>query len=81
MRASVGTSNLVAGNLKLAQNYSPFKSHFIGALNNALNFLQKTFSTTKIGRFLRRFSVVEFSAVDFVDFKDSTPKITVLVYV
>ena len=26
------------------------------------------FSTTKIERFLRRFSVVEFSAVDFLDF-------------
>ena len=39
------------------------------------------FSTTKIEGFLRRFSVVEFSAVDFLDFKDSTPKITVLAYV
>lgn len=56
------------GKLKLAQSYSPFKSHFVGALNNVLNFLQKMFSTTKIGRFLRRFSVVEFSAVDFLDF-------------
>ena len=26
------------------------------------------FSITKIGRFLRRFSVVDFSAVDFLDF-------------
>ena len=36
---------------------------------------------TKIGRFLREFSVVDFSAVGFLDLlktlKDSTPKITV----
>ena len=39
------------------------------------------FSMTKIERFLRGFSVVDFSAIDFLDLlktsKDSTPKITV----
>ena len=43
------------------------------------------FSMTKIGRFLRGFSVVDFSAVGFVELlktlKDSTPKITVPVQV
>ena len=41
------------------------------------------FSMTKIERFLRGFSVVDFSAIDFLDLlktsKDSTPKITVSV--
>ena len=39
------------------------------------------FSMTKIERFLRGFSVMDFSAIDFLDLlktsKDSTPKITV----
>ena len=39
------------------------------------------FSMTKIGRFLCGFSVVDFSAIGFLDllktYKDSTPKITV----
>ena len=43
------------------------------------------FCMTKIGRFLRGFSVVDFSAVGFVELlktlKDSTPKITVPVQV
>ena len=43
------------------------------------------FSMTKIGRFLRGFSVVDFSAIGFVELlktlKDSTPKITVPVQV
>ena len=43
------------------------------------------FSKTKIGRFVRGFSVVDFSAVGFVELlktlKDLTPKITVPVQV
>ena len=35
---SVGTSNLMVGNQKLAYRYSPFKSHFVGALNTVLSF-------------------------------------------
>lgn len=31
-------------------------------------FPLKMFSMTRVGRFLRRFSVVDFSAVDFLDF-------------
>ena len=34
---SVGASNLMAGNRKLAYRYGPFKSHFVGALNTVLS--------------------------------------------
>ena len=61
--------------------FSPFQSHFVGALNTVLSKKNKL-SMTKIGRFLRGFSVVDFSAVarfswPFKDLKYSTPKITV----
>ena len=66
--------------------FSPFQSHFVGALNTVLSKKKKKkLSMTKIGRFLRGFSVVDFSAVGFVELlktlKDSTPKITVPVQV
>ena len=80
---SVGSSNLMAGNQKLAYRYSPFKSHFVGALNTVLSY-KKMFSMTKTGRFLRGFSLVDFSAVGswpFNDFQDSMPKSHVPVYV
>ena len=35
---SVGASNLIAGNRKLASRYGPFKSHFVGALNTILSY-------------------------------------------
>lgn len=53
------------GKLKTPQNYSPFESHFVVKY---YTFPLKTFSMTKVARFLRRFSVVGFSAVDFLDF-------------
>ena len=34
----VGASTLMAGNRKLAKRYSPFKSHFVGALNTVLSY-------------------------------------------
>ena len=34
----VGASTLMAGNRKLAKSYSPFKSHFVGALNTVLSY-------------------------------------------
>ena len=61
----VGASTLMAGNRKLAKSYSPFKSHFVGALNTVLSY-KKMFSMTKTGRFLRGFSVVDFSVVGFL---------------
>ena len=64
---SVGTSNLMAGNRKLAWSFSPFKGHFVGALNTTLSY-KKMLSMTKMWRFLRAFSVVDFSAVGFLDF-------------
>ena len=63
---SVGASNVMAGNRKLALSYSPFKSHFVGALNTLLSY-KKILSVTKIGRFVRGFSVVDDSAVGFLD--------------
>ena len=61
----VGASTLMPGNRKLAKSYSPFKSHFVGALNTVLSY-KKMFSMTKTGRFLRGFSVVDFSVVGFL---------------
>ena len=63
---SVDASNVMAGNRKLVLSYSPFKSHFVGALNTVLS-CQKILSVTKIGRFVRGFSVVDVSAVGFLD--------------
>ena len=52
----------------LVLSYSPLESHFVSALI-FFTFLQKIFCMTKIGRFLRRFSVVEFlQYIGFVDF-------------
>ena len=42
------------------------KGHFVGALNTSL-YYKKMLSMTKIWRFPRAFSVVDFSAVDFLD--------------
>ena len=44
---------------------TPFESHFVVKY---YTFPLKMFSMTKVGGFLRRFSVVDFSAVDFLDF-------------
>ena len=57
----------MAGNRKLAWSFSPFKGHFVGALNTTLSY-KKMLSMTKMWRFLRAFSVVDFSAVGFLDF-------------
>ena len=70
---SVGASNVMAGNRKLALSYSPFKSHFVGALNTVLS-CKKILSVTKIGRFVRGFSVVDDSAVGFLDLLIKTLK-------
>ena len=51
---------------KLAVSYSLFKSHFVGALNTLLSY-KKILSVTKIGRFVRGFSIVDVSAVGFLD--------------
>ena len=59
---SVGSSNLMAGNRKLARKITVL---FVGALNTVLSY-KKMFSMTKTGRFLRGFSVVDFSVVGFL---------------
>ena len=51
---------------KLAVSYSPFKSHFVGALNTLLSY-KKILSVRKIGRFVRGFSIVDVLAVGFLD--------------
>ena len=61
----MSASNLMAGTYKLVQNYSPFENNFVVKY---YTFRLKMFSMTNVGRFLRRFSVVDFSAVDFLDF-------------
>lgn len=33
----VAQANMMAGKFKLAQDYSPFKSHFVGSLNTVLS--------------------------------------------
>ena len=35
---SMGASNLMVGNRKLVRSNSPFKSHFVGALNSVLSY-------------------------------------------
>ena len=73
---SVGTSNLMAGNQKLAYRYSPFKSHFVGALNTVLsckNILHDKNRMFSMRVFTSRF----FSSRcpwPFNDFQDSMPK-------
>ena len=52
-----------------ALSYSPFKSHFVGALNTVLSY-NRTFSTRV---FTFRFFSSRFSW-PFKDFQDSTPK-------
>ena len=53
---SAGASNLMAGKSKTGVKlYSPFKSHFVGDLNTGLSC------------FLCGFSVVDFSAIGFLD--------------
>ena len=64
---SVGASNVVAGNRELAWSYSPFQSNFVGALNTLLSY-KKCSPWQKIGRFLRGFSVVDFSTAGVLDF-------------
>ena len=82
---SVGESNLMAGNRKPGVKLQSFRKPFRWCFKFC-TFLQKVFSMTKIGRFLRRFSVVDFLAAYrfcwlFKDFIDPTPKSTVFVYV
>ena len=62
----MGASNLIQGYQKLAQNYNPFKSHFVNALNTVL-FYKKNVLHDKN----RTFSMQVFScrfSVDFLDF-------------
>ena len=62
---SVGASNLMAGNRKLKRKVTVL----LKAISLVLwipYFPTKIFSMTKIGRFLRGFSLVDFSAVAFL---------------
>ena len=78
---TVGASNLMAGNRELAWSYSPFKSNFVGALNTVLSY-KKCSPWQKIERFLHRVLSCRFFSSwfswPFKDFKESTPKNTVL---
>ena len=62
--SSVGASNLMAGNRKLVRKVTVFLKAI--SLVLWIPFLQKIFSMTKIERFLRGFSLVDFSAVGFL---------------
>ena len=59
---SVGASNLMAGNKKLACKITSFSKPFRWCFEYR-TFLQKILSMTKIVRFVRGFLVVDFSAL------------------